>query len=177
MAKPLDELYLTWLYRQIDEVRLRHSSKTYWGLLKLLYTKEFVYLVSKDENRVEDGKELRYRFLDEEGIEDVDPNWMHLPCSMLEMMIGLAGLLSFEADRTPHSWFWEMIQNLGLDGYNDRKHIPVREVDDILDRVIWRNYDRDGHGGLFPLRHSERDQRRIELWYQMSAYLIEREIA
>ena len=173
MNKPLDELYLTWLYRQIDEVRLRHSSRTYWGLFKLLYTKEFIYLVSKDKNRVEDGKELRRRFAEEEGLYDIDPNWMELPCSMLELMIALADLLSFEADRTPRAWFWEMLQNLDLNAYNDRSRLPVREVNDILDRVIWRNYDRDGHGGFFPLKRAERDQRKIELWYQMSAYLIE----
>jgi hypothetical protein len=39
--------------------------------------------------------------------------------------------------------------------------------------VIWRTYDRRGHGGLFPLQRSNRDQRRVEIWYQLSEYLLQ----
>ena len=173
MNEPLDELYLTWLYKQIGSVKIRRSSRTYWSLFRQLYTKEFDCFVPNDDNRAEDGKELRYEFIDDQGLEDIDPEWMSLKCSMLELLIGLSRRLSFETDRDPKNWFWELLENIKLDSYNDRQHIPHKEVDEILERVIWRTYDRNGHGGLFPLKRASKDQRKVELWYQMSAYLIE----
>ncbi len=49
------------------------------------------------------------------------------------------------------------------------------EIDDILERLIWRQYQEDGQGGFFPLAWPEQDQREVELWYQMNAYLAENE--
>jgi hypothetical protein len=48
-----------------------------------------------------------------------------------------------------------------------------RRVQDIMDTVIYRKYDPDGSGGFFPLTRSDDDQTRIELWYQMNAYIEE----
>ena len=174
MSKPLDELYFTWLYSQVGPVRHRHSSTTYWTLLRQLYTKEFVWIIPNDDNRVEDGKDLRYEFLDAKRIEDVDPEWMLLGCSMFEMMIALSRIMSFEADGKPSNWFWEMMANLNLDRYNDEAGIPEQKVDSILDRVIWRTFRQNGHGGLFPLNKANEDQREIEIWRQLSAYILER---
>jgi hypothetical protein len=44
-------------------------------------------------------------------------------------------------------------------------------VDEILERVIGRTYRPDGRGGFFPLRYAEKDQREVELWYQLNAYV------
>ena len=175
MSEPLDELYFKWLYGQACSVRAQNPSRTYWKLLRLLFTKEFIWLVPNDDNRVVDGIELRYEFLEENGYDEVDPDWLNLGCSMLEMILGLARRLSFEDDGEAKFWFWELMENLELDQYADSKTIPKDVVDDILDRVIWRNYKPDGTGGLFPLKNAEQDQRHIELWYQLSAYLLERE--
>ena len=46
-------------------------------------------------------------------------------------------------------------------------------IDEILNKFIDRTYRASGYGGLFPLRHSKEDQRKVEIWYQMAAYLIE----
>jgi hypothetical protein len=175
MAEPLDELYLRWLYSQVGNDRLRDRRKTHWSLMRLLYTKEFVWLIPNDDNRLEDGRDLRMEFVDELGLEDLDPNWMTIGCSMLEMLIGLSRRLYFEEEsNTIDEWFWELIDNLGM-----------RDVDidfdrhgthsERLDRVIWRTYRQDGSGGLFPLRYPEVDQREVELWYQLCAYLLETE--
>ena len=43
----------------------------------------------------------------------------------------------------------------------------------ILNKIIDRGYSRRGVGGLFPLKYSKNDQRKVELWYQMHSYLIE----
>lgn len=176
MGEPLDDLYLKWLYRQVASVRLKDPTRTYWSLLRQLYTKEFIWLVPNDDNRVEDGRDLRHQFVISEGIDDPDPLWMGLGCSMLEMLIGLAHRCTFEAEGGSSEWFWHMVDNLNLGGFNDayfRTEAQHRYVDNVLDTVIWRSYRRNGDGGLFPLRRSRRDQRQVELWYQLSCYLLE----
>lgn len=177
-AQPLDELYFTWLYSQVGSVRLRQRSRTYWCLLRLLYTKEFVWFVPNDDNRVEEGRNLRYEFL-----EDIDTHpreagpWLDLGCSMLEMLIGLSRRLAFETDSQPREWFWEMMDNVGLRKYNDANFHERHEdeIDEVLERIIWRQYEPTGQGGLFPLEHAQENQREVELWYQLNAYLIERD--
>lgn len=173
MNSQLDELYLTWLYSQTGSVKIKNHTQTYWSILRLLYSKEFIWIIPNDDDRAEDGKELRYEFVDSEGIEDVDFEWVNLGCSILELMIGLSQRLSFQAEGEPRVWFWNMMKNLGLDIYNDSVHIPKDEVDEQLNQLIWRTYEPDGLGGLFPLKWPEKDQRDIEIWYQLSAYILE----
>jgi len=173
MNEPLDELYLTWLYRQVGSIRLKNPARTYWSIVRLLYTKEFVWFVPNDDNRVEDGRDLRYEFIDKERLDDVEPEWIELGCSFLEMLIGLSRRLSFIAEGEPRLWFWQLLENLGLNNYADNTQIPTEEVDEKLDIVIWRTYRRDGRGGLFPLRRAAKDQRSVEIWYQLSAYVLE----
>lgn len=176
MSPPLDELYLQWLYGQVADVEEDRPSRTYWGLLKQLYTKEFAWFVPNDDNRVEDGKDLRLDFaraLEADGKEIDDESWMNLGCSMLELLIGLSRRLAFEAEGEPRVWFWRLIKNAGLHINSDLRKFPRIEVDQILDRIIWRKYEYNGHGGLFPLRESYADQREVELWYQLQAYVIQ----
>lgn len=177
MNAPLDEQYLNWLYSQVASVKLRNRSRTHWSLARQLYKKEFVWLIPNDDNRVEDGRDLRYIFLSESGIDesDVSLEWLSLGCSMFEMLIGLARRLSFEADGEPRVWFWHLIEILELEQYTDRNYDEAaeREINDALDRVIWRTYSPDGRGGLFPLHSPTQDQREVELWYQLSSYLVE----
>jgi hypothetical protein len=174
VSKPLDELYFTWLYRQVCSDDSVNPTRTYWNLLKLLHVKEFLWIIPNDDNRAEDGRALRLEFLEESGIQDVDENWLHLGCSMLELIIALSRRIAFEAEGNPRDWFWELIGNLGLDKYDDRENIPKDVVDEILDQIIFRTYSRKGRGGLFPLRRECEDQRDVELLYQMNSYILER---
>ncbi len=175
MSQPLDELYFTWLYSQLVSIRFKNPSRTYWSLAKQLYTKEFIWLIPNDDNRLEDGRDLRYEFINSQEIDSVDPNWMGLGCSMLEMIMGLSRRLSFEAEGEPRGWFWHILENLDLAQGNDASyHDKYREqVDETCDRVIWRTYTRNGRGGLFPLRRAASDQRDVEIWYQLNAYILE----
>jgi hypothetical protein len=172
MNEPLDDAYLTWLYSQIGSVKLKNRARSYWRLARKLYTIEFIWFVPNDDNRVEDGRDLRFMFLEDSG-HAVDVNWMDLGCSFLEMLIGLSRRLSFEAEGEPRDWFWHLMDNLELRECNDRAPWPDEHVEDICNRVIFRTYSPDGTGGLFPLQDPKRDQRRVELWYQMSEYLLE----
>lgn len=174
MKAPLDELYFRWLYDQVADSRVDIPSRTYWRLLKLLFTKEFVWFVPNDDNRIEDGRDLRCEFVDQTQLKDVDQGWMHLGCSFFELLIALSRRLSFEADGESRDWFWHMLENIGLHIYNDQQALPFQDIDEILDQVIWRTYKPNGVGGLFPLEGPCQDQRDIELWYQLSAYILER---
>ena len=174
----LDEQYLTWLYSQVANVKSRPRTRTYWSLFRQLYKTIFVALVPHDENRIGDARDLRYEFLAE--CEDVegDPEWMRLPCTMLELLIILARQLAFEMDDEIDIWFWHLIETLGVKQFNDHEYYQHPDhteeaVTKILDRVIWRTYKPDGRGGLFPLRNPAKDQRKVELWYQLNAYLLE----
>lgn len=175
MSPTLDDRYFEWLYSQIGAVRNRNPARSYWKFARQLYVKEFVWLIPNDDNRMEDGKELRYEFLNERGIDRADPEWMSLGCSVLEMLIALARRASFETDEAPGEWFWRFIINMGIFGHTDDHYsdATTREVDDAIDVFMFRNYSPSGKGGLFPLTHAAEDQRRVELWYQLAAYLQE----
>lgn len=175
--EPIEELYFKWLYGQVGSIRLRNRSRTYWSLLKQLHKTEFTWTIPKDENRAEDGRRLRYEFLDETDV-GYDDDWLDLGCSMLELLIGLARRFAFIVDGSLSEWFWHFIGNLDLADYNDREyqnsyHYHSRHVRKSVERFINREYQSDGEGGLFPLRYPEYDQRTLELWYQMHAYILE----
>lgn len=172
MKKPLDELYLEWLNDQVGD-SVFHRKRTYWRILKQLLDKEFVWVVANDDNRIADGKDLRKEFVDETGLKNVDECWINQGCSMLELMIGLSRRLAFDLEGRPRVWFWHLMQNLYISKFDDASNFSTSEVDDILEKVIWRRYQPDGFGGLFPLKFPKEDQREVELWYQLSAYVLE----
>lgn len=173
MDEPLDDLYLRWLYSQVGSVKTRIKSRTYWRLLRQLYSTEFVWFVPNDDNRVMDGRQLREDFLQESELIDVDENWMALGCSFLEMLVALSRRLSFEAGGEPSAWFWQLLRNIELDHINDAQENSTEEISEKVNRVIWRTYYPSGVGGLFPLRIAHEDQTEVELWYQLNAYLID----
>lgn len=174
-AAPLDDRYLTWLYSQVGSVKTRQRVRTHWSLLRQLYNTIFVAIVPHDENRIADARDLRHEFLAETEDEQGDLEWMRSPCSMLELLIILSRQLAFEMDDDCVIWFWHLLEVLELGKFNDLEYDEEvqEEVARIVDRVIWRTYSPDGRGGLFPLRNPDRDQRKIELWYQLNAYLLE----
>jgi len=177
MSAPLDELYFQWLYSQVADPQIQEEKLTYWNVLRVLFTTEFAWVdaVVNDENRIGDGKALRTEFIRSQGwtVADVDSAWVETGCSILEVMLGLALRLEFLADGTPHYWFWVLMSNIGLRGFNDKRRFRKDYIDDILNRVIFRNYRPTGLGGFFPLQYPKEDQRDIELWAQMNEYVQE----
>lgn len=169
-AGTLDDLYLEWLYDQVL-VRTQRGA-TYWKLLRQMHKTEFKWFIPNDGNRAEDGKLLRAEWADQTHT-DVPQQWMDLGCSFLEMLVALARRMEFEADKTPHHWFWHLLENLGFNCFHDGSGYSRRFVTRRMDEVINRRYDRTGNGGLFPLCRSRKDQRRVEIWYQMSEYLLQ----
>ncbi|WP_300571143.1 hypothetical protein [Flavobacterium sp.] len=175
MNEPLDALYYEWLYEQVGR-QGNVKSRTHRKLLKHLYSKAFVWLIPNDDNRVEDGRELRYEFAQAAHLQSLDAEWLGLECSVLEMLIGLSRRLSFVAEGEPRDWFWHLMRNLGLDGFSDNQYDGyIIEIEEVLNQLVFRTYLSNGQGGLFPLSYPQEDQRGVELWYQMSEYLAELE--
>jgi hypothetical protein len=162
-----DDRYLSWLHAQVADVRDRASSRSYRKLFKQLFSTEFIWTLPHDENRAVDGLALRDEWMSQMGTHP-DPHWLALGCSFLEMLIGLARRLAFDQGETPEYWFWHFLSNLGLSN-----QLTEEEVQERVDRAIYRLYDRNGHGGLFPLQRARRDQRRVEIWYQFHEYLLQ----
>lgn len=169
MAEPLDETYFRWLHDQVGFI----GKKTYWKLFKALFRKEFVWIVPNDDNRLEDGRDLRYEFLEERTYLPPDLEWREMGCSMLEMLVALSRRLNFEKELSERRWFWEMMDNLELTQYYDSENFPAEKIDQTIEKLIYRTYEPDGRGGLFPLRNPVQDQRYVEIWYQLAAYLQE----
>lgn len=169
--------YFLWLYEKISDVP---SDDSYWLLAKTLHKVPFYWSVANDDNRLEDGLHLREQFDDEFGYysDAIKPGET---CTMLEMLIALAERCEYmmeDGDNTPPAskWFWEMIHNVGLDEFTDDQYFESRgrnSIAEILHHILDRDYKRNGEGGLFPLKRPREDQRKVEIWYQMAAYLLE----
>lgn len=154
----------------------------YWRLIRRLYSKEYYWIVKNDANRCEDGLFLRQVFAESLGydLEKVRSE-IDMPCSVLEMMVAFANRIEKDVmwepdkgDRTAF-WFWKMLANAGVDPtrYSDEyfNGETMVELNSMLDRVLSRRYTRDGKGGFFPLANNKKDQRRVELWYQMQFWI------
>jgi hypothetical protein len=153
--------------------RIRHG---HIGTCSGSYTIEFVWVVPNDDNRMEDGRGLRLDFANDMEIPYIDEDWLYMGCSFLEMLIALSRRLAFEGGGEARGWFFLMLENLRINVKDSEwDHRTGRRIEEIVTRVVWRQYEYDGAGGLFPLDNPNRDQREVEIYYQMQAYLLERQ--
>ena len=170
----INDEYFEWL---CDLINIKRFSKsvTYRKLLIHLHNIEFTWFIPHDDNRADDGIQLRRRFAlcrDDMRLS----NYISGPCSVLEMMIALAIRCEESimddtqlGDRTGQ-WFWGMIHNLGLSSMTDSK-FDRDFIDDVIARFLNREYEPDGRGGLFTVRNCVHDMRTVEIWCQLSWYL------
>lgn len=179
MHSRINDEYFEWLY---DLVCGRRFAKeiSYRKLLTYLHDTEFTYQIRRDRNRACDGIDLRCRFASLTETRDYSYETilsdLNGPCSILEMMIALAirceETIMDDAnigDRTGQ-WFWGMVGNLGLGSMMDAR-FDKKLVEETVARFLDREYEPDGHGGLFTIRNCEVDLRDVEIWYQLCWYL------
>lgn len=167
--------YFEWLTSQIEIPESNHH--TYNELFGRMYEIEFVWHISGDGNRVQDGLDLRTQFMNQTRRRrslDID-TIIHKGASVLEVLIALSIRTAFIAGGPPEIWAWQLIENLHLerafDPFTDGK---ANRVDDTLEALIWRTYQRNGEGGFFPLSSEAlSDQTKIEIWDQMNIYVNE----
>ena len=169
----VNDEYFEWLCELVDIKRFsKHIS--YRKLLMHLHNIEFTWFVPYDDNRADDGIQLRRRYaISQDDVELSD--YILGPCSVLEMMIALANRCEYIMDdiamgNRTGQWFWGMVHNLGLSPMTD-DHFDKDVVDEIVRRLLNREYEPDGRGGLFTVRHCVYDLRTVEIWSQLSWYL------
>ena len=104
--------YLQWLTEQaIPESEIRDN---YQKLMLALYSEDFYWSVAHDENRAEDGIQLRRAYEDDSGLYCEKEG----PCSVLEMFLALAidceEFIMYDPDLGNRTsiWFWEMFSPL-----------------------------------------------------------------
>lgn len=172
------EAYYIWLCEIAMGTRYSDCI-SYSKLLGRLYGEEFTFSLDKDLNRASDGITLRHRFALRVSLSPEDEDDMYdTPCSILEMIIALALRMEEQIMDDPvvgdrsGQWFWGMIVNLGLGSMTDDRYDETY-VTSVINRFLNRDYEPDGRGGLFRVRHSQQDLRDVEIWTQMCWYLNE----
>lgn len=173
--------YLPWIGRMV-------RGQDHQFLLETMGNVEFRWVVTEDERRESDGRNVRRLFCEEKGLE-AEAMVESLPASFLEVVLSLAlemdGLVAERPDKMPvgvWTWFWEMMANVGLDRFDDIscQEMGYRTARDRIERtcerVMDRRYAANGRGGLFPMpgrrRREGEDQREVELWYQLNEYVL-----
>lgn len=165
MIKQVDYEYYQWL---ISEIAIP-GNKSYNDMFERMHNLEFVWIVPNDDNRVQDGLDLRVQFQNEVR-DKVNLDGV----TILEVLVALSRRVAFTGGGDAPTWAWKLIKNLGLHKASDPLiGLKATRVEEILYDLVWRTYDRNGRGGFFPLKHSLEDQTKVEIWYQMNAYVNE----
>lgn len=176
----LTNKYILWL-----ESLVSGSGSPYQLLFEVAWDTPYEYFVPNDDNRAKDGISLRERFARESSNGYLLPDLGE--CRILEFLIALAirlneSVYDYHNPNQVSRWFWELIENLQLDEYNvnyfngnSASDLRIkRYIQNVFNSLNERIYAFDGsNGGLFPLKNPHQDQREVEVWYQMMAYLQE----
>lgn len=161
----LDVDYFQWLTSLIQTP----IGKTYGLLFERMHNLEFLWTVPHDENRIQDGADLRSEFCGETR--------QHLQLEFvttLEVLVALSRRLAFVAGGEEEFQAWNLLKNLKLHKMSDPlTQANANRIEAILEALIWRTYRQDGHGGFFPLNNPEEDQTKVEIWNQMQHYVTE----
>lgn len=158
--------YFRWL---CEIVNSDWEGESYLLMLSDLFNKEFIWFVENDDNRYFDAVALRQEYYHTRYGEKV---------SVFEVLVTIAqhmddNLYDVEHGERVGTWFWEMMENLELSRYDDSEY-NAEKIDEILEIWLNRQYSTTGKGGVFPVAKNGGDQRGVEIWYQMSAYLLDK---
>ena len=180
------EGYEKWLMALVQADEERFSC-----LCHILHDMSFIPMLEMDENRCEDGLGLRIEYaemtsensMEEDAVIDMLDDALGAgECTMLELMTTLAERLRYEMTDSQYEagtgkWFMEMLVNVGLNQFDNRtleddpRGVSLADVQRRVYAVIFREYDINGEGGLFPLSWSRGDQRKTELLIQLNNYI------
>lgn len=169
--------YFEWL-TDLSSKLLQHYGE-YRNLSEYLYSIEFYSEHGNDEDREEDGLNLRLRFAEESGYPTYTVRTrITSSCSVLEMMLALAirceeNIMGEPGDEVNSGrWLFEMLESLHIEGMEDYCFDP----DYVYKRIrifLQRRYSRNGDGGLFTVYKTNNDLRDADIWFQMCWYLAE----
>ncbi len=176
-------------YEQWLMVQVQVNAETHGKLCHILQDTAFEPIIEMDENRSEDGMRLRMEYSDEISKDESEAELICDQidcqlgsCTILELLVVLARMMEYEMLDSQYEagvgkWFMELLMNLGIEDLTDEQLIfhpgQLSILQERLYKFIYRKYDWDGEGGLFPLMYAQGDQRRTELAIQMNRYLEE----
>lgn len=169
--------YINWLANKVTV----YVGSDYSILIRCLWDIPFVWQLPDDQNRSADGNMLRAVYIQSHNVQHRDVVFpFEDGCTFLEFLIGLSMRINdimYEPneDKT-HEYFWMMLGNMGLDHCTDGTYGKSWDdflVNEVTGRIMSRNYDFNGIGGLFPLQNPVEDQKKVPIWYQMNAFLTE----
>lgn len=176
----VERSYFEWLYEKIA------GRESYRKLCQHLHRKVFYWTIPNDDNRQEEGYDLRHQFMENYENEfaitiPADHPFLNEPVSVFEVLIALSDRMDYQLynpNLPPRNtlWFQEMISNLGISDLVDNRwsDVAAGDVDRVVETLLDRTYDENGNGSLFPLDNPRDDLTQVELWYQLMAYLMEK---
>lgn len=146
-------------------------------LLSFLFDCKFEPLNHFDTIRVEKIYEMRDEWA--EAKKRFSPYITKFPefPTVLELLVSLSrsmeDIMSNRefGDRTA-TWFWTMIINLGLEDM-DNSNFDQEYVIKVLERWLKREFEPDGTGSPFPLKHPPCDMTGVDIWRSFNWYMTE----
>ena len=176
-----------WLSYQIwlmNYIHFRYEG--YQKLVHLLWNTPFEgKLIGFDENWIANGLFLRGYFERQTG-KNLGIFKDH-SCTVMEVLIAISMRIEeYIGYESASETLWELLENLGLDKFRDKKSehpdtpdtfltlFDSKNVRKILDIWMQRKYDKNGKGGIFPLKNTKRDQKQVEMWSQLNEYYHEK---
>ena len=165
----------------------RQTRNSYFQVTQIMHGIKFKSLVPNDDNRIADADDMRQLFLKDHMGRSMDEFTIFVASevSIFEVLITLANRAQGMIELPRSLVFDHFMTNLGLCEYRDwtfkvtnHMDLNTQHVIQILKRFNDRTYMEDGTGGgLFPMHHGGHgDQREVELWYQMGAWMKERRL-
>lgn len=171
----VNNIYFEWMMDILCSGRYANDI-SYRKLLTKLHHMQFRYTIPRDENRADDGINLRHRFACEYDCIENAEQYLSGPCSVLEMMLALAIRCEetimvdpLVGNRTGQ-WFWGMVRSLGLGSMIDSR-FDEQYVEAVVNRFLDHEYEPNGKGGLFTIKNCKDDLRNAEIFYQLCWYL------
>lgn len=176
--------YVDWLESfTIDETMTDDRRLEYSKLIRTLWNIEYIPSLGNDHDRAAEGIELRTRYrkilakkAGDGEFYTPDIREIFGECRVLEMLVALSmRMYDLMQDlgfyNSVSRWFWEIMSCLGLDAFDDISWKDGRDeilVDNMLTDIMNLEGGVYGSpGGWFGVRGWQR----LEIWYQMHAYL------
>lgn len=156
--------YYIWLSRLVG------NRRNYTKLVKQLDTIPYEWIFTLDANRSEGGKSLRIKYAYEASLDADDIR--KGPCTVLEMLIGVADHMTDQIGGYIMDWFWVMINNLKLADCTDASY-NTEKVERTIKAWLKHDFNYRGDGSIFPLKSYPGDCRNLDVWSQMNAWIAE----
>lgn len=165
--------YFKWLVEQIDD----RDRDDMLPVLSYLFKKEYVWYTDLNATQAMNGVELRDTFASEFGM-DSEKAKEERPCSVLELLVSLARTVEYDVygqpgEEEPSRWFWEWLDNLGIDERCTGKGYSKDYLDQCIDDWLEGDITAKGKRSPFPIKRRGVDMRRKTHWQQCMAYVNE----